>query len=108
MLIDASKIIECNKELLQASSWAMENVALANAAIDVLRSSCDLKLPTDDHVTMLRLAIRLINSAGAGGDAFGERVLPAGCGSDTRPHRSGFPDRFVSTAAAKDTGMADQ
>ncbi|MCZ8543244.1 hypothetical protein OOJ09_03565 [Mesorhizobium qingshengii] len=69
MLIDTSGAIERNRELLQASAWAMENVALGNAAINILRASCDLDLKSDDHVTVLRLAIRLINTAGAAGDA---------------------------------------
>lgn len=69
MLIDATEIVQRNKRTLESSAWAMENVALANAAIDVLRSICELSLISANQITVLRLGIRLINAAGSAGDA---------------------------------------
>jgi hypothetical protein len=69
VLIDASDIIVLNRGFIEKSEWALQNIHAANAAIDVLRAACDLKLDQPDEVAVLRLAIRLINSSGAAGDA---------------------------------------
>ncbi|MDH7789148.1 hypothetical protein [Ochrobactrum sp. AN78] len=67
MFIDSSEILSQNDKILRASEWGMENVEFANKAIDVLRSASYLPLDDADDITLLRLAIRLINSAGAAG-----------------------------------------
>ena len=69
MFIDASGIVAANDGYLRGSRWAMENITLGNRATDVLRAAAYLELDTPDDITMLRLGIRLINSAGAGGAA---------------------------------------
>jgi hypothetical protein len=69
MFIDASDIIAVNDGHIRGSKWAMENITLGNRATDVLRAAAYLPLSADDDVTMLRLAVRLINSSGAGGAA---------------------------------------
>lgn len=69
MLIDASDIVARNQGFLESSEWAMQNVQTGNAAIDVLRASCGLPLDQPNEIVVLRLAIRLINAAGAAGDA---------------------------------------
>lgn len=67
MFIDASDIVTENDKHLRGSAWALENISLGNAATDVLRAAGYLSIDTDDDITMLRLGIRLINAAGAGG-----------------------------------------
>lgn len=67
MLIDSSDIHAQNDKIIRESRWCMENIEFSNKAIDVLRAASYLPLESDDDVTLLRLAIRLINSAGAAG-----------------------------------------
>lgn len=67
MFIDASEIVAANDQYLRASRWATENITLGNRSTDVLRAAAYLKLDEPDDVTVLRLGVRLINSAGAGG-----------------------------------------
>jgi hypothetical protein len=69
MLIDATDIASANDGHLRSSDWAMSNLTWANTAIDLLRSAAYLPLEELDDVTILRLAVRLINSAGACGSA---------------------------------------
>lgn len=68
MLIDSSDVVTENDNHLRRSEWALDNIKLANSAIDVLRSAAYLPLGELDYITLFRLGIRLINSAGAAGN----------------------------------------
>lgn len=68
MLIDNSAIEAANEDFVRNSPAAMCNVELCYAAVDLLRAAAELpSFSTPDDVTMLRLAVRLINDAGACG-----------------------------------------
>ncbi|NLS07846.1 hypothetical protein HGP14_31935 [Rhizobium sp. P32RR-XVIII] len=67
MIIDSSDIASENDRLINASEWALQNIAFTNTSIDVLRAAAYLPLDETDDITILRLGIRLINSAGASG-----------------------------------------
>lgn len=69
MIVDTSDIVAQNDQHIRASKWAMENIAFTHLSIDVLRAAAYLPLDDPDSITILRLGIRLINSAGASGAA---------------------------------------
>lgn len=70
MFIDASDVITANEVSLTASKLAIQNVQMVHACTNILRAACMLEdFNGPDDITVLRLAIRLINAAGAGGQA---------------------------------------
>lgn len=69
MLIDATEVISANDQVIRESRLALDNIAFANTAIDTLRAAAYLDLNDPDDITVLRLAVRLINSAGASGSS---------------------------------------
>ncbi|WP_313760180.1 hypothetical protein [Rhizobium sp.] len=78
MIIDTSDIATENDRFIRASEQTLQNIEFAHASIDVLRAAAYLPLNEADDITVLRLGIRLINSAGASGsDAMNGYYQPA-------------------------------
>lgn len=69
MLINAKKIIELNHKIILKNRALQLNIHVANAAIEAIKAAAYLQLESPQDITVLRLGIRLINSAGAGGYA---------------------------------------
>ncbi|TBB44203.1 hypothetical protein ELH49_09235 [Rhizobium ruizarguesonis] len=68
MLIDESEIEALNDAALRRSGLAQRNLALASKAIDLLHAfASEQAFNKDDDVTVIRLAIRVLNDAGASG-----------------------------------------
>lgn len=68
MLIDESDIEEINEAALRRSDLAQRNLAMASKAIDLMHAfASEEAFNEDDDVTVLRLAIRVLNDAGASG-----------------------------------------
>ncbi|MCO5962346.1 hypothetical protein [Sinorhizobium meliloti] len=68
MLLDESDIETENRKYIEQSTTAVMNLNVASVAIETLRMfAYESSFDTDDDVTILRLAIRVINDAGACG-----------------------------------------
>lgn len=68
MLIDESDIEALNDVFLRRSKLAQRNLVMAGKAIDLLHALArEDAFNADDDVTVLRLAIRVLNDAGASG-----------------------------------------
>ncbi len=68
MLIDESDIEALNDSALRRSGLAQCNLAMASKAIDLLHAfASEEAFNADDEITVIRLAIRVLNDAGACG-----------------------------------------
>ncbi|MCV0406304.1 MAG: hypothetical protein K5872_08755 [Rhizobiaceae bacterium] len=68
-MLDTQPVQVANRAHIQRSDQALANLRHCSASIDLLRKIAELHdLDSDDEIALRRLAVRLINSAGAAAD----------------------------------------